>query len=71
MKIIVIRDADGHTWGIPYSKVNAQKVHDAAAEAGILFESVDELPTGRTFGGICEVIDTDDLEEFPSSNPFV
>jgi hypothetical protein len=70
MKIIIIRDMNGHTQGIPYSKVNAQKVHDAAARAGVLFESDDELPTGRTFGGICEVIDTDDLSEFPSYNPF-
>jgi hypothetical protein len=71
MRIIIINDANGHTWGIPYTKVHAQKVHDAAAEAGTLFDCVDELPTGRAFGSICEVIDTDDLSEFPSHNPFI
>lgn len=70
MRIIIIRTADGHTIGMPYCRVNVQKVHDAAVESGILSDVIDELPTGRTFGGICEVIDTDDLEEFPSSNPF-
>jgi hypothetical protein len=70
MKIIVINDSDGHTWGIPHTPENIKKVHDAAAEHGILFEAEDELPAGRTFGSICEVIDTSNLREFPTYNPF-
>lgn len=71
MKIIIINDSDGHTWGLPHTPENVKKVRDAAAEILFLPEDTEVLPTGRTFGGICEVIDTDKLKEFPSSNPFL
>ena len=71
MKIIIINDSDSHTWGMAYTPENIKKVRDAAVEMGIAPDDFDELPTDRVFGGICEVIDTDYLQEFPKHNPFI
>lgn len=71
MKIIVISDADGHTWGMAYTPENIKKIRNAVLEGGLALDDFDELPTGRVWGNICEVIDTDNLREFPKYNPFI
>ena len=75
MKIIVITDNDGHTWGMAHTPENVKKLKDAMIESGCSDEDMDlwseGFPTGRTFGGVCEVIDTDHLHEFPTYNPFL
>ena len=75
MRIIVLNDTDGHTYGIPFTPENIAKVQAAAVERGISLEDMqaekDGLPVGRRYGGICEVIDTEKLQAFPRTNPFI
>ena len=75
MKLIVINDVDAHTWAIPFTPENVEKVRKAAIERGIteedLAEEPDGLPVGRRWGSVCEVIDTDKLREFPTYNPLI
>jgi hypothetical protein len=73
MKLIVVNDSDGHTWAVASTPYNREKLLSHAVAAGVCgFDDVetDEIPAGRTFGGVCEEIDTDDLREWPSVNPF-
>jgi hypothetical protein len=71
MKIIIVHDSDGHVFGIPHTEENVKKVVDAAIEAGVNRDDFDELPVGRKFGGMCDIIDTDSLRAFPKWNPFM
>jgi len=75
MKIIVITDNDGHTWGVAHTPENVKKLKDAMIESGVDSDDLDRFSngfmTGRVFGGVCEIIDTDHLEEFPNYNPFI
>lgn len=73
MKVIIINDSDGHCWGMKYTTENVEKVRQAAIESGVFPDDLpdNELPLGRVFGNICEVIDTDNLKEFPNLNPFM
>jgi hypothetical protein len=75
MRIIILNDSDGHTFGIPFTPENVAKVQQAAIARGIDAEDMqaepDGLPVGRRYGGICEVIDTDKLQDFPRTNPFI
>lgn len=73
MKLIVVHDSDGHTWAIENTPWTREKLLAHAVEAGVCAPDdldVDEIPTGRTFGGVCEEIDTECLRKWPSVNPF-
>lgn len=69
MKLIVINDSDGNTWAVADTPDNRLKVHGFAIEAGLDMEGY-ELPLGRTFGRVCELVDTDHLATLSKCNPF-
>ena len=72
MKVILIQDSNGHLYGVAHTPENVQKVKTAAIEAGYGDEGFEnDLPAGRVFGNICEVIDTEKLDELPTWNPFM
>ncbi len=76
MKIIIINDVDGHTWGLAFTPENITKVREWALERGITTEDLNDepygLPVGRRWASVCEVIDTDHMEvPVRRSNPFV
>ena len=71
MKLIIINDSDGHTWAVEDTEPNRKKIIKHAQDAGILFKDENELPTGRTRGGVCELVDTDSLDDTRlNRNPF-
>ena len=70
MKIIVINDSYGLMWAMAYTPENIQKLREAAIESGLGLGD-DEIPNGRVWGNLCEIIDTDKLQDFPQFNPFM
>ena len=73
MKLIVVNDSDGPTWAVENTPENRDKLLPHAWSAGVCTSDDlddDELPTGRAFGGVCEEIDTEHLQEWPRVNPF-
>lgn len=71
MKLIIINDSNGHTWAVHDTEENRRKIIKYAQEIGLLFDDENELPTGRTHGSVCELVDTDHLSDARlNHNPF-